>query len=198
MKFYITDEIIPLINAETTSFCEATGDHYVVGAVINGEHYACFKATTAEDADFYAEELTRLIESTNAANGAVSTPTDEDSVLLAGFTFTPNKGMAKIYVGDSDKTTRLYLKGGFDALLGVKPGKKVLIAFNRVEEAFAIVKPNSPAVNSEMKEAGYFVSQRKDVTCARLFRDFNLEKYRGQTFYADETSLSGNVVIFRR
>lgn len=122
---------------------------------------------------------------------------DTSSDILSGFTFVANKGIPRIYVGDSDKTTRIYLKGGFESMLGIRPGKRILIAFNSSEKAFAIVRPDSPTVSEHMRAAGYFVSQRKDVSCAVLFRDFKLHEYRAKTFYADETSLNGDVVIFR-
>lgn len=196
-KFYTLEELLPVINESARSYCESVADTYVAGIEFNNEVFPMMTIKDAGEADAYCAELDRTLE-----YHFKPVPTtefdDEEAQLLAGFTFVPNKGMAKIYVGDSDKTTRIYLKGDITSQLGIKPNMRVLIAFNPKDEAFAIVKPTSPALTDEMRSAGYFVSKRKDITCAKLFKEFKLEKFRGKTFYADTASLSGNVVIFKQ
>lgn len=195
-KFYTLDELLPTLTEEARPYADTVADTYVCGIEQAGELYPMITASTAEEADAFAAELSRTLDYHFAPVAAVSPAADdEEAQMLEGFTFVPNNGMATIYVG---KRNRLYLKGGFNAQLGIKKRSRVLIAFNKAEQAFAIVKPDSPAVTEEMRQAGYFVSNKMDVTCARLFRDFDLDKYEGANFYADTASLSGNVVIFRR
>lgn len=196
-KFYTLDELLPKLNANARAYAETVADTYVCGVEQDGLLYAMMTFTgadAAQDADSFVAELNRSLE-----HHFTPVPTaefnDEEAAMLDGFTFVPNKGLTSIFVG---KRNRLYLKGDITNTLGLKPRQRVLLAFRPADKAFAIVKPNSPAVTEEMRQAGYFVSGRKDVTAAALFREFNLDKYEGETFYADTASLSGNVVIFRR
>lgn len=196
-KFYTLEELLPVINESARSYCESVADTYVAGIEFNNELFPMMTIKDAGEADAYCAELERSLE--YHFKPVPSADFDEEEAeLLTGFTFVPNKGIVKIRVGDSDKTTRLYLKGDITAQLGIKPRTRVLIAFNPAEEAFAIVKPSARGLSDEMRSAGYFVSAKKDITCAKLFKEFKLEKYRGKTFYADTASLSGNVVIFRQ
>lgn len=193
-KFYTLEELLPLLNESARSYCETVADTYVVGVEFDGESFPFHTMKDAGEADAYCAELDRTLEYHFKPIPKAEFD-DEEAQLLAGFTFVPNKGMSQIYVG---KRNRLYLKGDVLSQLGVKPRSRVLIAYNPAEKAFAVVKPSAPSLSAEMREAGYFVSNRKDVTAAKLFRQFNLDKYEGQTFYADTASLSGNVVIFRQ
>lgn len=117
--------------------------------------------------------------------------------LLAGFAFPASKGMAKITIA---KRNRLYLKGKdiLNGVLGIKPQTRIIIGYNPVEDAFAIVKPEAIRYNREAQAAGYFVSLRYDVTAAKMFRQYNLDKYEGQTYYFDKASSDASVAIFRR
>jgi len=193
-KFYTLEELLPVINESARSYCESVADTYVAGIEFNNELFPMMTIKDAGEADAYCTELDRSLE-----YHFKPVPTaefdDEEAELLAGFTFVPNKGMSQVYVG---KRNRLYLKGDVLSQLGIKPRSRVLIAFNPAEKAFAIVKPSAPSLSEEMRSAGYFVSAKKDVTAAKLFRQFKLDKYEGKTFYADTASLSGNVVIFRQ
>lgn len=196
-KFYTLDELLPKLGANARAYAETVADTYVCGVEQDGSLYAMMTftgANAAQDADSFVAELNRSLE-----HHFTPVPTaefnDEEAAMLDGFTFVPNKGLTSIFVG---KRNRLYLKGDITNTLGLKPRQRVLLAFRPADKAFAIVKPNSSAVTEEMRQAGYFVSGRKDVTAAALFREFSLDKYEGETFYADTASLSGNVVIFRR
>lgn len=193
-KFYTLEELLPVINESARSYCESVADTYVAGIEFNNELFPMMTIKEAGEADAYCAELDRTLE-----YHFKPVPTtefdDEEAQLLAGFTFVPNKGMSQVYVG---KRNRLYLKGDVLTQLGIKPRSRVLIAFNPAEKAFAIVKPSAPSITDEMRSAGYFVSAKKDVTAAKLFRQFKLDKYEGKTFYADTASLSGNVVIFKQ
>lgn len=193
-KFYTLEELLPVINESARSYCESVADTYVAGIEFNNELFPMMTIKDAGEADAYCAELDRSLE-----YHFKPVPTtefdDEEAQLLAGFTFVPNKGMSQVYVG---KRNRLYLKGDVLSQLGIKPRSRVLIAFNPAEKAFAIVKPSAPSLSEEMRSAGYFVSAKKDVTAAKLFRQFKLDKYEGKTFYADTASLSGNVVIFKQ
>jgi len=122
-------------------------------------------------------------------------PNPEIDALLAGFAFPATKGMPEIFVG---KRNRLYLKGAFGGMLGVKTQTRVIIGYNPVEDAFAIVKPEALRNNREAQAAGYFVSLRYDVTAAKMFKQYNLNKYEGQTYYFDKASSDASVAIFRR
>lgn len=192
-KFYTIDELLPVINESARSYCDAVADTYVAGIEFNDELYPMVTLGNAAEADAYCAELDRTLD--YHFKPVQTEFDDEEAQLLAGFTFVPNKGMSHIYVG---KRNRLYLKGDVLSQLGIKTRARVLIAYNPAEKAFAVVKPSAPSLSAEMREAGYFVSNRKDVTAAKLFRQFNLDKYEGQTFYADTASLSGNVVIFKQ
>lgn len=193
-KFYTLEDLLPIIDESARSYCESVADTYVAGIEFNNELYPMITVDEPGEADAYCAELDRTLE-----YHLKPVPTtefdDEEAQLLAGFTFVPNKGMSQVYVG---KRNRLYLKGDVLSQLGIKPRSRVLIAFNPAEKAFAIVKPSAPSLSEEMRSAGYFVSAKKDVTAAKLFRQFKLDKYEGKTFYADTASLSGNVVIFKQ
>lgn len=193
-KFYTLEDLLPIIDESARSYCESVADTYVAGIEFNNELYPMITIDEPGEADAYCAELDRSLE-----YHFKPLPTaefdDEEAQLLAGFTFVPNKGMSQIYVG---KRNRLYLKGDVLSQLGIKPRSRVFIAYNPETNAFAIVKPTSPALTDEMRSASYFVSAKKDVTAAKLFRQFKLDKYEGKTFYADTASLSGNVVIFRQ
>lgn len=193
-KFYTLDELLPTLDESARSYCESVADTYVAGIEFNNELFPMMTIKEAGEADAYCAELDRSLE-----YHFKPVPTaefdDEEAQLLAGFTFVPNKGMSQVYVG---KRNRLYLKGDVLSQLGIKKRSRVLIAFNPAEKAFAIVKPTAPSLSEEMRSAGYFVSAKKDVTAAKLFKEFKLDKYEGQTFYADTASLSGNVVIFKQ
>lgn len=193
-KFYTLEELLPIIDESARSYCESVADTYIAGIEHNNELFPMITLDTPAEADAYCAELDRTLEYhfKPVPNTEFD---DEEAELLAGFTFVPNKGMSKIYIG---KRNRLYLKGDVLSQLGIKPRSRVLIAFNPAEKAFAIVKPSAPSLSEEMRAAGYFVSNRKDVTAAKLFNQFKLDKYEGQTFYADTASLSGNVVIFKQ
>lgn len=193
-KFYTLEELLPVINESARSYCESVADTYVAGIEFNNELFPMMTIKDAGEADAYCAELDRSLEY-HFKPVPTSEFDDEEAELLAGFTFVPNKGMSQVYVG---KRNRLYLKGDVLSQLGIKPRSRVLIAFNPAEKAFAIVKPSAPSITDEMRSAGYFVSAKKDVTAAKLFRQFHLDKYEGKTFYADTASLSGNVVIFRQ
>ncbi|RDV27762.1 hypothetical protein [Lysinibacillus capsici] len=193
-KFYTLDELLPKIDESARSYCDTVADTYIAGIEFKDEFYPMITLNEPGEADAYCAELDRTLE--YHFKPVPSTEfDDEEAQLLAGFTFVPNKGMSQIYVG---KRNRLYLKGDILSQLGIKPRSRVLIAFNPVDQAFAIVKPSAPSLSEEMRSAGYFVSNRKDITAAKLFNQFNLEKFEGQTFYADTASLSGNVVIFKQ
>jgi len=193
-KFYTLEELLPTLNESARSYCESIADTYVAGVEFNNELFPMITLDTPSEADAYCAELDRTLE--YHFKPVPNTEFDEDEMqLLEGFTFVPNKGMAQIYVG---KRNRLYLKGDILSQLGVKPRSRVLIAFNPSDTAFAVVKPSAPSLSEEMRAAGYFVSNRKDVTAAKLFNQFKLDKYEGQSFYADTASLSGNVVIFKQ
>lgn len=193
-KFYTLEDLLPIIDESARSYCESVADTYVAGIEFNNELFPMITLDEPGEADAYCAELDRSLE-----YHFKPIPTtefdDEEAQLLAGFTFVPNKGMSQVYVG---KRNRLYLKGDVLTQLGIKPRSRVLIAFNPAEKAFAIVKPSAPSITDEMRSAGYFVSAKKDVTAAKLFRQFKLDKYEGKTFYADTASLSGNVVIFKQ
>lgn len=192
-KFYTLDELLLNIDATARAYAETVADTYVIGIEHKRELFPLQTVDNASDADMIVAELTKSLEYHFTE---VETPFDEEeTTMLEGFTFVPNKGMAHILIG---KRNRLYLKGDITSQLDITPGRRVLIAYNPREKAFAIVKPTSKAVTDDMRAAGYFVSKRKDVTCAKLFREFKLDEYEGQTFYADKASLSGNVVVFKR
>lgn len=193
-KFYTLEDLLPIIDESARSYCESVADTYVAGIEFNNELFPMMTIKDAGEADAYCAELDRSLEYHFKPVPAAEFD-DEEAQLLAGFTFVPNKGMSQVYVG---KRNRLYLKGDVLSQLGIKPRSRVLIAFNPAEKAFAIVKPSAPSITDEMRSAGYFVSAKKDVTAAKLFRQFKLDKYEGKTFYADTASLSGNVVIFKQ
>lgn len=193
-NFHVMNDVLAVVDATARAYCATVANDYIIGVEHNGDQYPIMAAKDATEADYLTEEMTRAIEH----HFGVTTPAtfdDEEADMLAGFTFVPNKGMATIRIYTNN---RLQLKGDIKTLLGVSPRQRILIAFNPELEAFAIVKPSALVVTNEMRAAGYFVSQRKDVACAKLFREFHLDKYEGQTFYADKASLSGNVVVFKR
>jgi len=115
--------------------------------------------------------------------------------LLKGFDFPATRGMPEIYIG---KRNRLYLKGVFRSALGIEPQSRIIIGYRPIDNAFAIVKPEAVGDNPEAQAAGYFVSLRYDVTAAKMFKQYNLDRYQGQTYYFDKASSDASVAIFRR
>lgn len=192
IKYFTFDELLPQIDRNAQAYAESVNNGYIVGIEFNNETFPIQFVTNAGDADSLVSELSKSLE---YHFGDVPTFDEDESALLEGFTFVPNRGMSSILIG---KRNRLYLKGDLKSQLDIVPGRRVLIAFNPAEKAFAIVKPSAKAVTDDMRAAGYFVSNRKDVTCAKLFHEFHLDRFEGETFYADTSSLSGNVVIFRK
>lgn len=188
---YKFEEILPLLIESAFAYTELINNVYAFGIESDGVKFTLGSVESAEEADSIVESLNRKLD-----EHFNRTAFEEDeTALLDGFTFVPNKGMSTIMVG---KRNRLYLKGDITTQLGVRPRQRLIIAFNPIEQAFAIVKPSVKGLSSEMRAASYFVSMKKDVTCAKLFKQFNLDKFEGETFFADTSSLSGNVVIFRR
>lgn len=128
---------------------------------------------------------------------------DEITNLLEGFDFVPSKGIPTILVGANN---RLYLKGGVEKVLGVSPQDRVVIGYRDEDDAFALVLPSALRGNREAQAAGYLISNRKDVTCAKLFHakqlnekyDFSEEGLSDRTYYMDKTSSDSAVAIFRR
>lgn len=193
-QFHVINDVLAKVDATARSYCATVGDTYIIGIEHGKDLYPITSAQDAATADFTTEEISKNIEH-YFGKDKTDTFDEEEASLLEGFTFVPNKGMAQIFIG---KRNRLYLKGDITTLLDITPGRRVLIAYRPRDKAFAIVKPTAKSVTDDMRAAGYFVSKRKDVTCAKLFREFDLDQYEGQTFYADTASLSGNVVIFKR
>lgn len=115
--------------------------------------------------------------------------------LLKGFDFPATRGMPEIYIG---KRNRLYLKGVFRSALGIEPQTRIIIGYRLEDNAFAIIKPEAVGDNPEAQAAGYFVSLRYDVTAAKMFKQYNLDRYEGQTYYFDKASSDASVAIFRR
>lgn len=190
-SLYKFEEILPLINESAFAYTELINNVYAYGIESDGDKYTLGSVETAEEADSIVESLNRkLDEHFNRTEFE-----EDETALLDGFTFVPSKGMVTILVGTRN---RLHIKGAITAQLGIKPRNRILIAFNPIEEAFAIVKPSAKGLTSEMRSASYFLSMKQDVSCSKLFKQFNLSKYEGETFYVDTKSLSGNVVIFRR
>lgn len=128
---------------------------------------------------------------------------DEISNLLEGFDFVPSKGIPTILIGANN---RLYLKGGVEKVLGVTSQDRVVIGYRDEDDAFALVLPSALRGNREAQAAGYLISNRKDVTCAKLFHtkklnekyDFSEEGLADRTYYMDKTSSDSAVAIFRR
>lgn len=193
-KFYTFDEILPNIDADSRAVAATIGDSYAIGIEHKGEFFTLQTTADSVEADAIVIDLQRSLDEHFGVEQSIEFD-EEEAQLLEGFSFVPNKGIPQLTVYTNN---RLQLKGDIKTMLGIAPRTRVLIAFNPREQAFAIVKPNSKALTDDMRAAGYFVSKRKDVACAKLFREFDLDKLEGQTFYADKTSLSGNVVVFKR
>ena len=193
-QFYVMNDVLAMADASARSYCETVAGDYIIGIEYNNEQYPITSVPDASSADFLTEDMTKAIEH---YFGITESPTfdEEEAQLLEGLSFVPNKGIPQLTIYTNN---RLQLKGDIKTMLGISPRTRVLIAFNPREQAFAVVKPTSKALTDDMRAAGYFVSKRKDVACAKLFREFNLDKLEGKTFYADKTSLSGNVVLFKR
>ena len=190
---YTLDQVIPMVDGSARSYCDLVVDVYVVGVSYRYDKYPIAAVKTAEEADSVSGDIDRLIDETYKAPKNAK-PTDEDAALLEGFLPSPNKGLPRIKVG----VNRLFLSGETEKQLGIKRKSRVILAYRPSDESIAIIKPETPSLTEEMRAGGYFVSAKNDIACARLFRDFGLSKHEGKRFYADKTSLSGNVVIFRR
>src|SRR5690606_36676228 len=172
-KFYTFDEVLPLVDATARPYAESVADTYVVGIEYKGELFPLNTYGTAQEADSVVAELDKALSASLSPEITDETFDEEEASLLEGFTFVPNKRMAQIFIG---KSNRLYFKSEITTPLDISPGRRVLIAYRPRDKAFAIVKPAAKSVTDDMRSAGYFVSKRKDVTCAKLFREFDLDQ----------------------
>jgi len=149
------------------------------------------------DAESTAEKPKRKNNTVNSKPFVPKKPANSSEIheLLKGFDFPATRGMPEIYIG---KRNRLYLKGVFRSALGIEPQSRIIIGYRAIDNAFAIIKPSAVGDNPEAQAAGYFVSLRYDVTAAKMFKQYNLDKYEGQTYYFDKASSDASVAIFRR
>lgn len=197
-KYFTFDEILPLLDATARPYCDNDGKQFVVGLEMITGNYPMQTMTDAGEADAYVAELDKVI--TERFGEPVIN--DEITNMLEGFDFVASKGVPTILIG---RRNRLYLKG-VEKALGIRPCTRVIIGYNKAKDSFAIALPEALRGNREAQAAGYFVSKRYDVTCAKLFaaQRFN-ETFKfddsdkdDRTYYMDKTSSDASVAIFRR
>lgn len=198
-RYFTYDEVLPMIDATAQAYCDNDGKQFVVGIEAITGHYPMYRFTDPGEADAYVAELDRAL----IDKFGVSEVNDEVTNMLAGFDFVESKGAPTLLVGTQN---RLYLKGGVEKALGIHPQSRVIIGYNDNDDAFAVALPAALRGNRAAQAAGYFLSKRKDITCAKLFhaKRFN-EKFAftkddidDRTYYMDKTSSDNAVAIFRR
>lgn len=197
-RYFTYDEVLPLIDATAQAYCDNDGKQFVVGIEAFTGHYPMHTFSDPGEADAYVAELDKaLVEQ-------FGEPVIDEEVtnMLAGFDFVASKGVPTLLIG---RRNRLYLKG-VEKALGIRPSTRIIIGYNKADEAFAIALPEALRGNREAQAAGYFISAKKDITCAKLFQAqrFN-EKFAyddsdkdDRTYYMDKTSSDNAVAIFRR
>ena len=198
-RYFTYDEVLPMIDATAQAYCDNDGKQFVVGIEAITGHYPMHTFADPGEADAYVAELDKALTEQFGEN----TVNDEVTNMLAGFDFVESKGAPTLLVGTQN---RLYLKGGVEKALGLHPQSRVIIGYNDNEDAFAVALPAALRGNRAAQAAGYFLSKRKDITCAKLFhaKRFN-EKFAftkddidDRTYYMDKTSSDSAVAIFRR
>lgn len=198
-KYFTYDEVLPMIDATAQAYCDNDGKQYVVGIEAITGHYPMHTFSDPGEADAYVAELDKAL----IDKFGVSEVNAEVTNMLAGFDFVASKGVPTIVVG---RRNRLYLQGGVEKAVGIRPKSRILIGYNKAEEAFAIALPEALRGRRDAQAAGYFVSAKKDITCAKLFQAqrFN-EQFvyddtdkDDRTYYMDKTSSDNAVAIFRR
>lgn len=198
-KYFTYDEVLPMIDATAQAYCDNDGKQYVVGIEAITGHYPMHTFSDPGEADAYVAELDKAL----IDKFGVPEVNDEVANMLAGFDFVASKGVPTIVVG---RRNRLYLQGGVEKAVGIRPKSRILIGYNKAEEAFAIALPEALRGRRDAQAAGYFVSAKKDITCAKLFQAqrFN-EQFvyddtdkDDRTYYMDKTSSDNAVAIFRR
>jgi len=197
-RYFTYDEVLPLIDATAQAYCDNDGKQFVVGIEAITGHYPMHTFADPGEADAYVAELDKaLVEQ-------FGEPVIDEEVtnMLAGFDFVASKGVPTLLIG---RRNRLYLKG-VEKALGIRPSTRIIVGYNKADEAFAIALPEALRGNREAQAAGYFISAKKDITCAKLFQvqRFN-EKFSyddsdkdDRTYYMDKTSSDNAVAIFRR
>lgn len=119
--------------------------------------------------------------------------------LLSGFHFVESDGAPSVTL---DNQRRFYLNATTRKMLGVKPYDRLAIAYNDVDKALAIVKPDaigSALFNDASANASrYFVSQRYYLS-ARHFSRANAYPPEKAPYHFDydRGSSDGSVFIFR-
>lgn len=198
-RYFTYDEVLPLIDATAQAYCDNDGKQYVVGIEAITGHYLMHTFSDPGEADAYVAELDKAL----IDKFGVLEVNEEVTNMLAGFDFVASKGVPTIVVG---RRNRLYLQGGVEKAVGIRPKSRILIGYNKADEAFAIALPEALRGNRAAQAAGYFVSAKKDITCAKLFQAqrFN-EQFvyddsdkDNRTYYMDKTSSDNAVAIFRR
>lgn len=198
-KYFSSDEVSTLLDATARPYCDNDGKQFVVGIEMITGTYPMMRFDDAGEADSYVVELDKVI----TERFGVPVTNDEITDMLAGFDFVASKGVPTILVG---RRNRLYLKGGVETALGIRPQTRVIVGYNKDQEAFAIALPEALRGNREAQAAGYFVSAKGDITCAKLFaaQRFN-EQFSyddsdkdARTYYMDKTSSDSKVAVFRR
>lgn len=198
-KYFTYDEVLPMIDATAQAYCDNDGKQFVVGIEAISGHYPMHTFADPGEADAYVAELDKALIDKFGAPVIDAEVTD----MLAGFDFVASKGVPTIVIG---RRNRLYLQGGVEKSIGIRPKSRILIGYNKADEAFAIALPEALRGNREAQAAGYFVSAKKDITCAKIFQAqrFN-EKFKyddsdkdDRTYYMDRTSSDSKVAVFRR
>lgn len=198
-KYFTYDEVLPLIDATAQAYCDNDSKQFVVGIEAITGHYPMHTFSDPGEADAYVAELDKAL----IDKFGVPKANNEVTNMLAGFDFVESKGAPTLLVGTQN---RLYLKGGVEKALGIHPRSRVIIGYNDAEDAFAIALPAALRGNRAAQAAGYFLSARKDITCAKLFQakrfnekfTFTKDNIDDRTYYMDKTSSDNAVAIFRR
>ncbi|MGY3188789.1 hypothetical protein [Lysinibacillus sp. TE18511] len=198
-RYFTYDEVLPLIDATAQAYCDNDGKQFVVGIEAITGHYPMHTFADPGGADAYVAELDK------ALIDKFGTPVVDEEVtdMLAGFDFVASKGVPTIVVG---RRNRLYLQGGVEKSIGIRPKSRILIGYNKKDEAFAIALPEALRGRRDAQAAGYFVSAKKDITCAKLFQAQRFNEHfvyddtdkDDRTYYMDKTSSDSAVAIFRR
>lgn len=118
----------------------------------------------------------------------------ETTDMLDGFEYVPADGTPFITL---DKQRRFYLNTTARKLIVVKPYDRLVIRYNPVEKALAIVKPEIEN-NMHAAVATYFVDKRFYMSARRFANEYGYTPELGPyEFIYERGSEDGNIFIFR-
>ncbi|SER87701.1 hypothetical protein [Psychrobacillus sp. OK032] len=117
----------------------------------------------------------------------------KSTALLDGFSFVPSDGLPVVTL---DKQKRFYLNAGLRSFIGVEAYNRIAIAYDPVNNALAIVKPEAGIAAAD--GSYYTVDKRHYISARRFLQRYPIDLADAPIFFEYATaSEDGTTFIFR-